>query len=149
VEAGDGGNGPPLRSPLSHARGKPGRPPTFTRQHTLARHLRLALERSKLGSLTWYQATRHTFASQWVLGGGTIEKLSKVMGHASVVTTERYAHLRTDLFREADYEVVRVDLSPGGAEVVALRPGSAESPAVGYDMATQGEEAQSGTIATG
>jgi hypothetical protein len=47
-----------------------GRPPTFTRQHTLARHLRLTLERCKLGSLTWYQATRHTFASQWVLGGG-------------------------------------------------------------------------------
>jgi hypothetical protein len=82
------------------------------------------------------------------MGGGTIERLSKVMGHSSVVTTERYAHLRADLFKEADYEVVRVDLSQPGGEVVALRPESAESTAVGYDMATQGEEAPADTIAT-
>jgi site-specific recombinase XerD len=53
--------------------------------------------RCRLPALTWYQATRHTFASQFVLAGGSIEKLSKLMGHSSVTTTERYAHLRADL----------------------------------------------------
>src|SRR4051812_24554994 len=49
---------------------------------------RLGLERPGLG---WYEATRHTFASQWVLSGGSIEKLKEILGH-SVVVTERYTH---------------------------------------------------------
>lgn len=50
----------------------------------------LGLARPGLG---WYEATRHTFASQWVLAGGSIEKLKEMLGHYSVVMTERYAHL--------------------------------------------------------
>ena len=42
--------------------------------------------------LGWYEATRHTFASQWVLAGDSIEKLSAMLGHYSVVMTERCAH---------------------------------------------------------
>lgn len=66
--------------------------------------------------LGWYEATRHTFASQWVLAGGSIEKLSKVLGHYSVVVTERYTHLRPDLFSAKDLGTVAVDLEtkPGG-----------------------------------
>ena len=45
-------------------------------------------------TLTWHQATRHTFASHWVLSGGSLEKLAKVMGHNSIVVTEQYAHLK-------------------------------------------------------
>jgi hypothetical protein len=90
--------------------------------------------------LTWYQATRHTFASQFVLGGGSIEKLSKIMGHASVTTTERYAHLRTDLFRESDFDVVAVNLSAPGAEVVQLYPSTEEAPNV-YAVVTGGQSA--------
>jgi len=43
--------------------------------------------------VTWYQVTRHTFASQCVMAGGSIEKLKEILGHYSVVVTERYAHL--------------------------------------------------------
>jgi integrase len=43
--------------------------------------------------LTFYEAGRHTFASQWVLAGLDIYRLSEIMGHASVTTTMRYAHL--------------------------------------------------------
>jgi hypothetical protein len=54
-----------------------------------------------LRRLTWYQATRHTFASQWVLNDRSIEKLAAVLGHSSTWVTERYAHLlRPDLFKE-------------------------------------------------
>jgi integrase len=113
-------------------------PPAFTRPHTLWRHLAKALEACQLPALTWYQATRHTFASQFVLGGGSIEKLSKLMGHASVTTTERYAHLRTDLFREQDFDVVAVDLSTSGGEVVPL-PRKTENVPNGHAVVTGGE----------
>ena len=37
----------------------------------------LGLARPGLG---WYEATRHTFASQWVMAGGSIEKLKENLG---------------------------------------------------------------------
>ena len=61
-----------------------------------------------------------TFASHWVLTGGSIEKLSTILGHASVTTTERYAQLGLDLFRESDYALVDVDLGRPRGQVVAL-----------------------------
>jgi integrase len=53
-------------------------------------------------SLRLYDATRHSFASQLVNMGSTIYKVSKLLGHTSTKTTEKYAHpniesLRTDL----------------------------------------------------
>jgi integrase len=119
--------------------GRPGSPPTFTRPHTLWDHLHDALKTCQLPRLTWYQATRHTFASQFVLGGGTIEKLSKILGHASVTTTERYAHLRMDLFREKDYEVVQVDLSTPAAKVVSMATEPQKSGTNGYAVVTDPE----------
>src|SRR5438105_2727750 len=81
-------------------------------------HLRAALAQLKLErpGLGWYEATRHTFASQWVLAGGSIEKLSVMLGHYSVTMTERYAHLRPDLFPAEDLATIAVDLRPGGAK---------------------------------
>ena len=39
---------------------------------------------------------RHTFASHYVMNGGSIYELKDLMGHASVDTTQRYAHLAKD-----------------------------------------------------
>lgn len=39
---------------------------------------------------------RHTFASWFLQDGGTIEELSGVLGHSSIVVTQRYAHLAPD-----------------------------------------------------
>jgi integrase/recombinase XerD len=36
---------------------------------------------------------RHTFACQWIERGGSLPALQQVLGHASVVTTQRYARL--------------------------------------------------------
>lgn len=72
--------------------------------------------------VSWYQATRHTCASHWVMDGGGIEKLSKMLGHCSVVVTERYAHLRSDCFTSADLALGCVD-GLMGAPVVKLRFG--------------------------
>jgi integrase len=77
----------------------------------LAEALReLKLERDGLG---WYETTRHTFASQWVLAGGSIEKLSTMLGHYSVVMTEKYTHLRPDLFAQKDLGTIPLKLGKG------------------------------------
>lgn len=93
-------------------------------KHTPGTRLKAALESLGLArpGLLWYEATRHTFASQWVLAGNSITKLSKILGHYSVVITERYAHLRPDLFNEADHDTVVVDLSPS-LGVTLIGPG--------------------------
>lgn len=80
----------------------------------------LGLARDGLG---WYEATRHTFASQWVMNGGSIEKLKEILGHFSVVMTERYAHLRTDLFPASDLGTIRLDLAAGEVVPVPVRQG--------------------------
>jgi integrase len=83
-------------------------------KHTPGTYLRVALEKLGLArpGLGWYQATRHTFASQWVIAGGSIEKLKEILGHYSVIVTERYAHLRPDLFPASDLGTISLDMSP-------------------------------------
>jgi hypothetical protein len=80
-------------------------------------------------AVSWYQATRHTFASHWVMAGGSIEKLREVLGHSSVVVTERYAHLRTDLFGPSDLSRVAVDLSVATGKILPLPVSSHRRPA--------------------
>lgn len=41
---------------------------------------------------------RHTFASHWVLNGGDIFRLQKILGHKSITMTQRYAHLAPEAF---------------------------------------------------
>ncbi len=71
-----------FRPTVSDRGGRPdlGTSPGFMRPHTLIRHLREALKTCGLPSLTWCEATRHTFASLFVLGG-SLEMLRTLMGH--------------------------------------------------------------------
>ncbi|WP_420430987.1 tyrosine-type recombinase/integrase [Hyphobacterium sp.] len=48
---------------------------------------------------------RHTFASISIMNGVPIAVLSKLLGHASITTTERYAHLSNDPVRQGAEEV--------------------------------------------
>lgn len=41
---------------------------------------------------------RHTFASHWMMRGGDLFKLQRILGHKSVEMTLRYAHLSPDAF---------------------------------------------------
>lgn len=43
---------------------------------------------------------RHTFASHWMMKGGDIYKLQKMLGHESVETTMKYAHLSPHVFKD-------------------------------------------------
>ena len=44
---------------------------------------------------------RHTFASHFMMNGGNILALQKVLGHHSLIMTMRYAHLSPDHLQEA------------------------------------------------
>jgi integrase len=46
------------------------------------------------GQLT--HVLRHTFASHFIMNGGSIVTLQKVLGHTDLKTTMRYAHLAPD-----------------------------------------------------
>jgi len=89
-------------------------------------------------AVTWYQGTRHTYASQWVLAGGTLEKLKEAMGHSTVLVTERYAHLRGDVFTAADLGRVAVDLSAPSGKVLPMVRTDA-----GAEMASQATDTAS------
>jgi integrase len=61
---------------------------------------------------------RHTFACRWLERGGNLAALQLILGHSSIVTTQRYARLTDDHVRA---EAERI----GGnsvAESVAVRP---------------------------
>jgi integrase len=64
---------------------------------------KLAVKRAGLDTKLRLHDTRHTFASHFVMDGGDIFALSKLLGHHSVTVTEKfYAHLRPDRW-ERDY----------------------------------------------
>lgn len=44
---------------------------------------------------------RHTFASHFVMRGGNILVLQKILGHTSLAMTMRYAHLAPELLQDA------------------------------------------------
>lgn len=64
-------------------------------QEVLAR----VVERAKFqkGYITMH-STRHTFASHWMMNGGDIFRLQRVLGHETAAMTQRYSHLSPSAF---------------------------------------------------
>ncbi|MGO3890890.1 MAG: phage integrase [Paenalcaligenes sp.] len=64
---------------------------------------RVALDRTKIalpdGQMT--HVLRHTFASHFMMNGGNILTLQRILGHSTVTMTMRYAHLSPDHLQEA------------------------------------------------
>jgi integrase len=57
-----------------------------------------AVERAKLDDFHFHDL-RHHFASWFMMRGGSLLALSKILGHAKVSMTEKYAHLAPDHLR--------------------------------------------------
>ena len=55
--------------------------------------LRALLRRANLrGAARPFHALRHTFASHYVMAGGNLLALQKLLGHAQIEVTARYLH---------------------------------------------------------
>src|SRR5260370_33186242 len=50
------------------------------------------LKRAKIRDF-WFHDLRHTFASWYMMNGGDLYELAKLLGHANIKMTERYAKL--------------------------------------------------------
>jgi integrase len=101
-------------------------------QETLHRVLDLAgFERvnrkGKARPIISFHSLRHTFASHWMMRGGDLFKLQKILGHKSVQMTQRYAHLAPDAFT-ADFGRLGSRTVAAMADVIPLAPPSAEDP---------------------
>jgi len=66
----------------------------------MARPLIRAYEAAQLRPIGWHTA-RHTFASHLAMRGVPMKVIQELLGHASIVTTMRYAHLAPHVAREA------------------------------------------------
>lgn len=62
------------------------------------------LEKSNITDFRWHDL-RHTYATDEIKKGMPIYTLSKLMGHANVAVTEKYAHLFTEDLHEAKRKV--------------------------------------------
>ena len=75
--------------------------------------------------LGWYESIRHTMASQWVLASGSLETLQRILGHSTVLVTERYSHLRPGHYNVADRNRLAADFDSGSvrsaSSAVSLR----------------------------
>lgn len=99
-------------------------------------------------TLTLYHCTRHTFGAHHVMGGGSLATLREVLGHSSVLVTERYGHLRADLFKPSVLLQLSVDMSRAGGEVIDLAARRDDESAGGNAVATpevDGDQAASVT----
>jgi integrase len=100
-------------------------------QQALGRELRRVLKELGLPEMTWYEATKHTFASHFVRDGGSLETLAIIMGQSSTQVTRRYAHLQSDQIRPEDTARAQVDFAPG--ELLTLRPVPAAQEGADWD----------------
>lgn len=67
----------------------------------MSRELRKFLCRAEVKRKIRFHDLRHTFASQYMMKGGSIYTLQKLLGHSSIQMTEIYAHLSKDHLRDA------------------------------------------------
>jgi integrase len=71
----------------------------FNTDH-LERHLHKLCKHAGLRNIGWH-TLRHTFASQLAMKGVPLNAVQSLLGHSSVVTTMRYAHLAPSTLRLA------------------------------------------------
>jgi integrase len=83
--------------------------------------------------LRWYEATRHTMASLYVMGGGSLETLRRVLGHSTVLVTERYAHLQPGHFNVAGRNRLTADMGGLATELATKGKGEEDENEVNVD----------------
>ena len=73
----------------------------FDINHMAQREFKGMLLKANLPSSVRFHDLRHTYASQFVMSGGKLEVLQKLLGHKTMDMTQRYAHLAKEVIKEA------------------------------------------------
>lgn len=105
----------------------------FVAQDVARRALEAALDDLGLTreGLDWYHATRHTGATHYMLRGGMLAKLSRMMGHASQSVTEKhYLHLAPDAFEGDESGIFGKPICHSDVQVVSLHDTDTRTTAV-------------------
>jgi len=61
--------------------------------HVTERHFMVAQKDAGLSKIIRFHDLRHTFASHFMMNGGNLYTLQKLLGHSDIQTTMIYAHL--------------------------------------------------------
>jgi integrase len=69
--------------------------------HHLCRTMLNLQKKAGITNLIRFHDLRHTFASQYIMNGGSIYDLQKFLGHTSIVMTQVYAHQSMDYLQSA------------------------------------------------
>jgi site-specific recombinase XerD len=69
--------------------------------HHLGRRLAKATKKAGIENKIHFHALRHTFASHFMMRGGNIYDLQKILGHSKLEMTERYSHLAPEHLEKA------------------------------------------------
>lgn len=85
--------------------------------HHLYRDFHRAQRRAGFTKLIRFHDLRHTFASHFMMNGGNIYDLQKILGHSTMEMTQRYSHLSPDHLAEA---IQIVAFKPNGENVASL-----------------------------
>jgi len=89
--------------------------------HHIYRQFKVAQKKARMGTFIRFHDIRHTMASQFVINGGSIYDLQKILGHTSVIMTQRYAHLSMEHLQTAMKGFSLGSLSSTISDVVIFR----------------------------
>jgi integrase len=101
----------------------------FLDDHTMGLYLRevvgalgLAMSCKCCGTAAaWYEYTRHSYGCHFIMAGGTMEDLSRTMGHSTTAVTEKhYVHLRRDFYRLQTRNLLTANFEADGGETDKL-----------------------------
>lgn len=67
---------------------------------TINRELKLIAHACGINKRVYFHSARHTFATNYLIAGGRIRNLQKLLGHSKLETTELYAHVVDSLMNE-------------------------------------------------
>jgi site-specific recombinase XerD len=85
--------------------------------------MRKAAERAGIRKIRMHDL-RHTFASNFVIKGGNIVSLQKILGHSTIDMTLRYAHLAPDFMAKdierLDFEIQRSRDGPRKEAILSI-----------------------------
>jgi integrase len=105
------------------------------RRSTVQKAFRNARIRAGMPDLHFHDL-RHTFASHWVMSGGDIYVLKDILGHKSIVMTQRYAHLSPTYKRTMVDRMEKMWGKAGEAPDTQGQSGSAPKEASGHEGVT-------------